>query len=201
MIPLWFSMVSLPPELCDNDIVYEIGSAIWEVIASDASFFSCNSVKILINLNIKDPSEFQKIVITQKTSYVINFQAYKGKIIDILKSDKSNNIRPEVLPLTSDFRSKFPRLSSMINGRNKEQGKKFLHSENQNGQYTQKGQKDSIKSIITNGIEGSSQPQKWISRKNQEWGRLRSFQIIQRIIGEQEESTIRMELILEDLIV
>ena len=38
MIPVWFSM-SLPPELCDVDIIYEIGSAIGVVIAIDASFF------------------------------------------------------------------------------------------------------------------------------------------------------------------
>ena len=103
-----------PLELCDVDIIYEIGSAIGEVIANDASFFSCNSVKTLINLNIKHPLEFQKKVITEKASYFINFQAYKGKIIDIFRSDKRHNIRSKVLPLTSNFRSKFSRLSNMI---------------------------------------------------------------------------------------
>ena len=118
VIPLWFSM-NLPPELCDVDIIYEIGAAIGVVIAIDASFFRCNSIKMLINLNIKHPSVFQKKIITKKATYDISFQEYKGKITDILKSERKNNHRTEVLPLTTNFKDKFPGLSSKLIRRNK----------------------------------------------------------------------------------
>lgn len=55
MTPLWFSINALPLELCDIDIIYSLGSIIGKVIAVDASFFHCNSIKILINVNIKHP--------------------------------------------------------------------------------------------------------------------------------------------------
>lgn len=137
MILLWFSMLSLPPELCDVDINYEIGSTIGEVIAIDTSFFSCNSIKILIKLNINHPTEFQKKIITRKTSYDITFQKYKGKIIDILKYKLKNNHRPEVLPLTSHFGDKFPGLSSKLVRRYKNSGNQNYRSKIQIGQNSQ----------------------------------------------------------------
>ena len=107
-VPTWFSMVSLPSELCDVDIIYSIGSVIGEVIALDASFFSCNSIKLLINVNIDHPFEFQQKVETCYATYDINVQRYKGKIIDILRSDETHKIRPLIIPLTSDLRNEFP---------------------------------------------------------------------------------------------
>ena len=152
MIPLWFSM-SLPPELCDVDIIYEIGSAIGVVIAIDASFFSCNSIKILIKLNIKHPSEFQKKIITRKASYDITFQEYKGKIIDILKSEIKNNHRPEVIPLTSHFRDKFPGLSSKLIRRNK--NSENYRSEIHIGQKAQADQRAPLINTMSDETEGT----------------------------------------------
>ena len=112
MTPLWFSLNALPPELWDIDIIYSLGSVIGEVIAVDASFFHCNSIKILINVNIKHPSEIIKKVETTKAAYDIRFQIYKGKIIDILRFDEHHKIRPKILPLNTYLRSKFPKLYS-----------------------------------------------------------------------------------------
>jgi len=146
--------LSLPPELCDVDIIYEIGSAVGEIISIDASFFNYNNFKILINLNIKHPLEFQKKIITRKASYVISFQAYKGKIIDILKSNIIHNNRPKVLPLTSEFRNKFPGLSSKLVRKDKNPGEQIHHPEIQIGQDSPIGQRASLKSIISDKIEG-----------------------------------------------
>ena len=115
MVPTWFSMASLPPELCDVDIIYSIGSVIGEVIALDASFFSCNSIKILIKVNINHPSKFQQKVETCYAAYDINFQRYKGKIIDILRYDEAHKIKLMILPLTLDLRTKFPWMKVLKN--------------------------------------------------------------------------------------
>ena len=90
------------------DIIKSIGSMVGEVKGIDASIFYCNNVKILINVNINHPSEFKKEFSTNKALYDINFQTYKGEIVDILKFDEFHKIRPKILPLTSDFRSMFP---------------------------------------------------------------------------------------------
>ena len=120
-------MESLPPELCDIDIIYTIGSKIGEVIALDASFFRCNSIKILIKVNINHPSEFRQKIETKFAEYDINFQRYKGKIIDILRSDDTHRIRPLILPLTSDLRNKFPWMNALQNRSNQDLDKKHAH--------------------------------------------------------------------------
>ena len=66
-------MPSLPPELCQVDIINSVGFSIGEIRGIDASFFCCNSVKVLINTSFNHPMEFQKKIITNKASYVINF--------------------------------------------------------------------------------------------------------------------------------
>ena len=149
MIPTWFTMISLPPELCDIDIIYDIGSTIGEVLAIDASFFHCNSIKILININIKHQSDFKKKIETGKAKYEIKFQMYKGKIMDILRSDDQHKIRPKILPLTSDFSCIFPRLSSSINSRSRVQCKKSFHSYNQKGQINHEGLRIPKNNIIS----------------------------------------------------
>ena len=101
-------MPSLPPELCQEDIINTIGSVVGEVRGIDASFYCCNGVKILINTSFNHLVKFQKKVITNKASYDIKLHIYKGKIVDILKFDDLHRIRPKILPLTFDFRSKFP---------------------------------------------------------------------------------------------
>ena len=116
-MPSWFILRSLPPELCQEDIITSIGSVVGEVEDIDASFYCCNSIKILINVKFDHPSKFRKEFLTSKAKYEILFKTYKGKIIDILKFDKSHKIMPRILPLTSDVRSKFPWLRIMKNRR------------------------------------------------------------------------------------
>ena len=170
MIPTWFSMVSLPPKLYDIDIIYSIGSVIGEVIAIDASFFQCNSIKILINVNINHQSEFKNKIDTGKDNYEIKFQKYKGKIMDILRSDDLHKIRPKILPLTSDFSCKFPRLCSSINNKNWVQCKNSLHSFNQKGQINHEGMR-TLKSSINSDISKESIPAPNLDLKKHTKGR------------------------------
>ena len=58
MIPSWFIMPSLPPELCQIDIIKSIGSALGEFRGIDASFFCCNNIKVLINTNFNHSKDF-----------------------------------------------------------------------------------------------------------------------------------------------
>ena len=118
MIPKWFILPSLPLELLQIDIIKSIGSIVGKVLGIDSSFYYYNNVKLLINTKFNHPSRFQKKVITNKASYDLSFHIYEGDITDILKFDKSHKIRPKILPLTFDFRSKFPWMRIMKDKRN-----------------------------------------------------------------------------------
>ena len=72
-MPSWFVLPSLPPELCHEDIIEEIGLAIGEARGINASFYWCNDVKILINTKINHPIELNKKFISYKSSYEIKF--------------------------------------------------------------------------------------------------------------------------------
>ena len=113
IMPSWFPLPSLPPEIFHEDIIKALGSVVGEVRGIDASFYCCNDVKILINVSLNHPTNFKKLLKTSKAQYEINFQNYKGKIVDILKFDDLHKIMPKILPLTSDFRSIFPWLRAM----------------------------------------------------------------------------------------
>ena len=114
-MPSWFVLPSLSPELCHEDIIKAIGSEIGEVRGTDASFYCCNDIKILINVKYNHPIEFNKRIVTSKASYNINFQIYKGNIVNILRFDELHKIMPKILPLTSDVRRKFPWMRIMKN--------------------------------------------------------------------------------------
>ena len=148
MTPLWFSINALPPELCDIDIIYTLGSFLGEVIAVDASFFYCNSIKILINVNIKHPTEILKKVETGKASYDIRFQIYRGKIIDILRSDEFHQISPKILPQTSEFKSIFPKLSSGTTSRGHRPDKENDNIKSQSYQIPQSDPRNSLTNTI-----------------------------------------------------
>ena len=46
-------------------------------------------------------------VITNKATYDLKLQIFKGKILEIIRLDDNNKIRFKTLPLTSDLNSKF----------------------------------------------------------------------------------------------
>lgn len=120
-MPYWFVLPSLPPELCHEEIIKAIGSKVGEVRGIDASFYCCNNVKVLINIKLNQPKEFNKRFITSKMSYEIKFQIYKNRIINILKFDEFHKIMPKILPLTMDISNQFSWLKVVKNKMMEEQ--------------------------------------------------------------------------------
>ena len=102
-ISTWFVLNSFPLELNLISIFRCISRAVGDLIGLEATFESCSNLKLLIKKNVNNSNPKHLELITNRSTYDLNFQKYEGRISEIirLEDDKSSSFR--FLPRTSNL--------------------------------------------------------------------------------------------------
>lgn len=144
-IPTWFVINSFPPKLHQIGIIRRIGRTIGELIGLDVSFESCNNIKLLIKQNVNNKNPKQLKLITNRSTYNLNFQKYDGKISEIIRLDDERKSSFRFLPRTLDLNYYLSKISK--------RQLSMLHEEHESGENWFTNIKDETKNSRVDKLE------------------------------------------------
>ena len=81
--PIWFHIMSMPPELNHLEILKSLGFGLGDLLAVDSSYLYDNDIRMLFKTKINQSLQGLMKVDTRKTSYDCYLHPYKGAILEI----------------------------------------------------------------------------------------------------------------------